>query len=183
MEKLEKFQAELAKRILKWPKHFSNTAATTALELATMRCRVLERKLEFLKQVVGGDVGGPSVRVREALSDDLSSLCLVRECEELEEAMITNYTENILRGDVAESREMKEDVRNNDRKRLLGQCEEKSPLIAEVAREVGWRNLWDTCLSFGWKHTTGLQKQCRIMSHYGRGQYPCPLCICAGACC
>ena len=45
MEKLEKFQAELAKRILKWPKHFSNTAAITALELATMRCRVLERKL------------------------------------------------------------------------------------------------------------------------------------------
>ena len=47
MEKLEKFQAELAKRILKWPKHFSNTAAIAALELATMRCRVLERKLGF----------------------------------------------------------------------------------------------------------------------------------------
>ena len=57
-------------------------------------------------------MGGPSVRVREALSDDLSSLCLVRECEELEEAMMTNYTENILRGDVSESREMREDVRN-----------------------------------------------------------------------
>jgi len=38
MEK--KFQVELPKRILKWPKHFSNTAAITALELATMRCRV-----------------------------------------------------------------------------------------------------------------------------------------------
>ena len=79
------------------------------------------------------------MRVREALSDDLSSLCLVRECEELEEAM---RTKNILRGEVVGSREMKEDVRNNDRQRLLGQCEEKSksPLIAEVARE---RNLWD----------------------------------------
>jgi len=97
------------------------------------------------------------VRVKEALSDDLSSLWLVRECEELEETMMTNYTENILRGDVAESREMKEDVRNNDRQRLLGQCEEKSPLIPEVAREVGWRNLWDTCFR---KHTTGLQKLC-----------------------
>ena len=27
MEKLEKIQAEVAKRILKWPKHFSNAAA------------------------------------------------------------------------------------------------------------------------------------------------------------
>ena len=78
------------------------------------------------------------------ISDDLSSLCL-----ELEEAMMTNYTENILRGDIARSKEMKDDVRNNDRQRQLGQCEEKSPLIAEMAREVGWRNLWDACLSFG----------------------------------
>lgn len=42
IEKLEKFQAELAE-ILKWPRHFSNTAATTAVELRTMRCRVLKR--------------------------------------------------------------------------------------------------------------------------------------------
>ena len=27
MEKVESFQAELAKRVLKWPKHHSNTAA------------------------------------------------------------------------------------------------------------------------------------------------------------
>jgi len=77
-----------------------------------MRCRVWERKLGFLKRVVGGEVGGPSVQVREALSDNLSSLCLVKECEELEEAMMMNYTENVLRGNVAESgTEMKEDVR------------------------------------------------------------------------
>jgi len=30
MEELEKFRAELAKRILKCPKHFSTTAAITA---------------------------------------------------------------------------------------------------------------------------------------------------------
>ena len=76
-------------------KALSNTAAITALELATMRCRVLERKLGFLKRVMGGEVGGPSMQVRETLSDNLSCLCLVRECEELEEAMITNYAEDI----------------------------------------------------------------------------------------
>ena len=32
------------------------------------------------------------------------------------------------------------------------------------------------CLGFGEKHTIGLQKLCRIMSHHGRGRYPCPLC-------
>ena len=141
-----------------------------------MRCRVLVRKLGFLKRVVGDVARGPSVRVKEAFSDDLSSLCLVRECEELEEVLMTNYTEDILRGEVVGSREIKENIRDNDRQRLLCQCDEKSPLIAEVAREVGWRNLWDICLSFGEKHSIGLQKLCRIMSHHGRGQYPCPLC-------
>ena len=46
--KLEAFQAELVKRILKWPKQFSNMAALTALEVPTMKCSVLERKLCFL---------------------------------------------------------------------------------------------------------------------------------------
>ena len=58
VEKLEKFQAELAKRILKWPRHFSNTATITAVELRTMRCRVLERKLGFLQRVMGSQAGG-----------------------------------------------------------------------------------------------------------------------------
>jgi len=62
--------------------------------------------------------------------------------------MMTNYTENILRGDIARSREMKD----NNKQRRLGQCEEKSPLIAEMAREGGWRNLWD---ALGGKHMTG----------------------------
>ena len=45
MKSLESFQGELAKRILKWPKHHLNTAAIVALELPTMRCRILLRKL------------------------------------------------------------------------------------------------------------------------------------------
>ena len=41
MKKLESFQGELPKRILKWPKHHSNTAAIVGFELPTMRCRIL----------------------------------------------------------------------------------------------------------------------------------------------
>ena len=39
IDKLEAFQGELVKRVLKWPKHHSNTAAITALEMPTMRSR------------------------------------------------------------------------------------------------------------------------------------------------
>ena len=36
-QKLESLQSELVKRMLKWPKHLSNTAALTTLEVPTVR--------------------------------------------------------------------------------------------------------------------------------------------------
>ena len=62
--------------------------------------------------------------------------------------MMTRYTENILRGETVELREMKEQVMKNDRQKLFSQCVEKSPLIAQVAKDIGWVELWNTCISF-----------------------------------
>ena len=55
VKKLEAFQGELVKKILKWPKHLSNTAAIVALEMPTMRCRILVAKLGFLARVLSKD--------------------------------------------------------------------------------------------------------------------------------
>ena len=52
VKKLEAFQGELLKRILKWPKHLSNTAATTVLGVPCMGPRILVAKLGFLTRVV-----------------------------------------------------------------------------------------------------------------------------------
>ena len=50
LEQLESFLGELAKRALKWPKHFSNTAAMTVLDLDSVTSRIVVRKLRFLKR-------------------------------------------------------------------------------------------------------------------------------------
>ena len=76
MKKLESFQGELAKRILKWPKHHSNTAAIVALELPTMRCQILLRKLAFLQRLLRDDAVGVGVEVLHACVDDIESVCL-----------------------------------------------------------------------------------------------------------
>ena len=65
--------------MLKWPKHHSNTAAVAALDVPTMKCRVLERKLGFLMRVMAGDTDSLSGSVLLALCDDVESICLVRE--------------------------------------------------------------------------------------------------------
>ena len=53
---IRRLEAFLVKRVLKWPKHHSNTAAVAALDVPTMKCRVLERKLGFLMRVMAGDM-------------------------------------------------------------------------------------------------------------------------------
>ena len=89
------------KRVLKWPKHHSNTAAITALEMPTMRSRLLVTKLGFLRRVMENSSGSFSGRVLEALCDDVESMCLVKECRELEESFGTRHVEAVIRGNAA----------------------------------------------------------------------------------
>ena len=55
VEEVESFQGELAKRILKWPKHYSNTAAVITLGFQSVQCRILERKLGFQQRVLDSE--------------------------------------------------------------------------------------------------------------------------------
>ena len=120
--------------------------------------------------------GSLSARVLEALCDDAESVCLVRECRELEESFGTRYVDSVMREGVVTIREMKELIYQRDKLKLVGRCWEKAPVIAEVAGRVGWARLWDAALNYGGKTTRGLQMLSRVMSHHGRGGRPCPLC-------
>ena len=176
IDKLEAFQGELVKRVLKWPKHHSNTAAITALEMPTIRSRLLVTKLGFLRRVMESSSGSLSGRVLEALCDDVESMCLVKECRELEESFGTQHVDAVIGGNAATAREMKETIYREDRPTLVDRCWVKAPVIAEVARRVGWARLWDVTLDIGGKAVRGLQMLSRVMSHHGRGSRPCPLC-------
>ena len=44
-----------------------------------------------------------------------------------------------------------------DRKKRIEPCEEKDPLISEVAMNGGWLRLWDIALNLGEQHTIGMQ--------------------------
>ena len=52
VKQLECFQGELAKRVLRWPKHHSNTAAVVVLGLPSVRYLVLMRKIGFLLKLM-----------------------------------------------------------------------------------------------------------------------------------
>ena len=50
--KLESFQGELAKWMLRWTKHIFNTAECITMRLQSMCSRVMERKLGFLWHIL-----------------------------------------------------------------------------------------------------------------------------------
>ena len=66
---MEAFQGEIAKQILKFPKHYSNTVAVTDLDWPSGRVELLVRKLSCLERVTDTLVDG----VVRAFSDELPS--------------------------------------------------------------------------------------------------------------
>ena len=96
MMQLEWFQGELAKKALKWPKHLSNTNAVVTLGLPSVRYAVLVQKLTLLlklmvmMQIVLGIESFTVSRMND------SSMCLLRECRQLEVHFGSNVTDSIL---------------------------------------------------------------------------------------
>ena len=178
VHKLESFLGWMTKRALKWPQHFSTTAALVALGMESMKSRILIRKLTFLLRLLSGHSDGIAASAMHALLDDPDSICIVRECRELEAVYSLRLTDTILCD--AHSvllRDIKKEVLLADKTMLLDLCAMKAPLIAEVVRLDGsWPALWDTVRHLGSRHTIGLQHLSRMLSHHGRGSKPCPLC-------
>ena len=151
------------------------------------------RKLAFLKKVAvtvavaeaEADmlVGG----VMRAFLDERQSLCLVRECKDLEEELgvTTNLTGRLLtqnKGGIEGAvglREVRESVSRCGKEQIVESCKAKALLVAEVAQRVSWSKVWDACMDLGIGCTRGIQALVRVMCHHGRGSRPCPLCDCS----
>ena len=100
----------------------------------------------------------------------------MKECQELEEGFGTSFTDELLSGaESVDLRDVRKEIRKIDREKMLEKCAEKSQLIVEVGKEVGWSKLWDSVMDLGPRHVRGLQNLSRMFSAHGRGNRPCLL--------
>ena len=76
LAQLESFLGKLAKRALKWPKYFSNSAAMTILDLDSVTFRIVVWKLGFLKRQLTEGVMGVAAVVMRSLLDDPNLISL-----------------------------------------------------------------------------------------------------------
>ena len=68
---------------LKWPAHFSNTAALVCVGLESIKAIILTLRLAFFQHLFSKElicVGAATIR---SLLDDLNYICIVRECRGL----------------------------------------------------------------------------------------------------
>ena len=97
IQTLDSFLGELSKRLLKLPRWYSNTPASIVIGLGSARALCLTRKLNFLRKISSDDHSETvSSLTLASLSDDIDSVCLIRECRDLEQHFHSNFTAAIL---------------------------------------------------------------------------------------
>ena len=86
IQMLDSFLGELSKRLLRLPRWYSNTPASIVVGLMSARALCLTRKLNFLRKISIDEYSETmSSRTLRCLSDDLDSICLIRECRDLDQ--------------------------------------------------------------------------------------------------
>ena len=155
IQMLDSFLGELSKRLLRLPRWYSNTPASIVVVLMSARALCLTRKLNFLRKIsIDGYSETMSSRTLRCLSDDLDSICLIRECRDLDQFFHSDFTSTMLQRDAdtcPRPFKIKEDLQTRDRDLKLAQHKGRADMsiIVEVERAVGWPRLWDLALDYG----------------------------------
>ena len=179
LKELGQFQGELAKRTLKLPKWYSNTAACIALGWNSIHSICTIRKLRFLSRVMTNQQS-ICYRAFSALVDDVESISLVRECRELEERYNCNFTSELLNTMNPEERteivkEAENIISKKDCTLLLSKGSTHYHLCL-IAESVGWKKLWDHALDCGPSTIKAVRNLVRVITYPDYARNKCPLC-------
>ena len=130
-------------------------------ELFISRSTLLDKEtLCFLRRITDSSSDILSSQTLFALSDDIESVCLIRECLELEEHLLISSSNSELdKESMPPPRQIKVQIAKNDKYLMLEKCSKNADtrLIADIARMVSWSKLWDLALNDGPKCVNALR--------------------------
>ena len=156
-----------------------NTAACIALGWHSIHALCTIRKLKYLSRVTTKE-DNIAYRTFASLTDDIESLCFVKECRELEGRFGTHYTSEVLTSppDKMNSmlREMESEIYKKDHVLQVTKATHHHDLCKLA--DTGWKKLWDHSLDHGKICVTSLMNLVRILSYPKHATKPCPLCEC-----
>ena len=162
LSRLESFQAELGKRVLRLPRTTANSILLITLDWPSMRCRCLCTKLCFLFRACSGDTNTDTLReeVFKTLGySDVEVLDLIKQCRLLELPYSTNFPSEVLSNSAASLKCLKKRIIEVGRSYQLKQALNHpfQTLVAQVAMPVGWLKVWNKALDQApWPHSPPL---------------------------
>ena len=152
LSKLESFQSEIGKKILRLPKFTANQVPLLALNWPTMRCRCLCAKLSFLHKIHSSEQSTLSTEVFNTLTfSSVESTLLINQCRQLEQPYPQKFTNEVLTNPDVVMRSLKEQIIKADCSLLLSEAKThpSQSIVAEVTSHMGWLKVWDTALDHG----------------------------------
>ena len=166
LQKLESFQAELAKRILRLT---SNNTARMALQWPSVRARIPIIKLCFLLKVVNSDISLSARVFRSLAASDVESLFITRQCRFLESTFQSNFTSAVLTSsDDVSIHTLKKDILHLDLSHLPSTHPSQQYVQAIASSSDGsWLKMWDMALEWCFWHSmhSSLTKILTLHSH------------------
>ena len=111
-----------------------------------------------------------------SLVDDVESLCIVKECRELEGRYGSNYTSKILSDSGTPVVEIENTIYRRDQVLQGDKVSQNHHDLRKLADTVGWKKLWDHCLDQGETCVASLVNLVRILSYPQHATRSCPLC-------
>ena len=165
--KLESFQSEIGKKILRLPKFTANQVPLLALNWPTMRCRCLCTKLSFLHKIHSSEQSTLSTEVFNALTfPSIESTLLINQCRLLEQAYSQKFTDEVLTNPDVVMRSLKEQIIKADCSLLLSEARThpSQSIVAEVASHMWWLKVWDTALDHGPPGTIAVLSILKLLS-------------------
>ena len=176
---LEQFQYEIGRRILKVQKNTSGKVVRLCLNLPSMACRILIRKLTFLGKLLRADNStiSSTLFTAQAIVDPF----IIQQCKMLEASLNIHVLDECLKCPETASmlvKSEKQSILESDMSSLIASAldHDSAHLTATVAAQISWNKLWDIALDRGTHGTSQLQRiVCHLSRHIYCG-YTCSLC-------
>jgi len=178
LDELERFQCTIGRRILRMSRFHSNTNVLIGLDWPSMRARVLIRKLNYLRKLVGEGEEKLSSQIYHLFaSKDVSKLTIVEQCHYLEAVYGTTFTGEILTS--ADSwRSVKARIISADKDLRFEQSRTHQSLkhLSAIHFELSWLKVWDGALDHGVQGTKAALCLFNTLSRPLFGDRLCPRC-------
>ena len=182
LHKLESFQGEVGRRILRLPRCYNNLSVRIGLRWPSFKVLILLRKLTFLANLLSKDTQCVSSRLFWSLvAEDPLCISLVQQCKEMELSYGTNFWDQCLKTPEIATRTVgkaKTVLLDADWQSTLSIAGSHPSLtyISDESVVNEWCNVWNEALEYGTKGTKTGQNIFRILCRPVFGDRMCPHC-------